>query len=258
MKSRFAAIFAVVLSLLTMTSVSAMQATAVPAAGTITVSATGTATAPAESVMVVITVGPDMAIMPVKPMTAEENSSTAVARAGSLDPTPVVEALVTAGVPLESIEIVPQPFTGDWGPGIGSMPVSLIFSMQNPDVDQLSNLLAVSRESASANGWFINQFNVMYQVENCASIEREARSNAVANARISAEGQAVAMNTTIGSPVGSRDNATFATMGLPTTGCGMTAANPQTPRMYLATMFDPSLPAEVSVTVWLEVTFSIP
>ncbi|MCO5215412.1 MAG: hypothetical protein M9934_01215 [Thermomicrobiales bacterium] len=72
----------------------------------------------------------------------------------------------------------------------------------------------------------------------------------------SAEDQAAAMNLTLGSPVGSRDNSLYGVMGMPLPSCSDEPTMYQTSRVYMASMFDPTLPAEVTVSVTIDVTFA--
>lgn len=258
MKSRFSNAIGILAGMLLLATPSIAAQTAAPEPGTITVSATGVATAPAESAMVVITIGADTSMMPmpVDDTSAAIDATSIAAMDATIDPKPVIDALVAVGVPLESIEVVEQPFSGEWGPAYGPLPVSLIFTMNEPDVAQLSDLLRVSREAAHANGWFINQFGVLYQVSDCRPLLQQARVDAMTNATASAEDQAAAMGLTLGAPVGSRDNSMFGSMGVPMTACADEPNVYQTSRIYMASFFDPTLPAEVTVYATIDVTFS--
>ncbi|MCO5219303.1 MAG: SIMPL domain-containing protein [Thermomicrobiales bacterium] len=258
MKTRFTGTIGLMAAMLLLATPMVSAQTAEPTNGTITVSATGVVTAPAESAMIVITLGADTSMMP---MPVEDSIETIDATAipsmdDVIDPTPVVETLVAAGVPIENIEVVEQPFSGEWGGMWGPMPVSLIVTIDQPDVAHLSDLLRLTRETAHANGWFVNQFGVLYQVSDCRPLLQEARVNAMTNATNSAEDQAAAMNLTLGSPVGSRDNSLYGVMGMPMPSCSDEPTMYQTSRVYMASMFDPTLPAEVTVSVTIDVTFA--
>lgn len=254
MKTRFVRVVSLIGCMLLLATPTLAQSTDTNS-GTITVTASGTASVPAESALIVITLGTDTSIMPIAD--ASVSAVTPVVTMETIDPAPVVDALISQGVPADAIEVVTQPFSGEWGGMVGPLPVSLIVTLDQPDVDFISELLKVTQDAAHAEGWLVNTFGVLYQMNDCRSLNQQARVDAMANAQISAEDQAAAMNTTLGSAVGSRDNTNFG-MGYPTTSCGATPETTGIARIYMANSFDPSAPAEVSVTVWIDVTYSLP
>lgn len=258
MRTRFMQTFGLIAGMLLLTTPIVSAQTTAPESGTITVTTTGTATAPAESALVVITIGPDTSYLP---MPVDDTSTTSEATAIApmtevIDPTPIIEILVAAGVPAESIEVVEQPFSGEWGAPYGPLPISLIITVDQPDVAHLSDMLRLSRDTARANGWFINQFGVLYQVKDCRPLMQQARANAMTNATAAAEDQALAMGLTLGAPVASRDNSMYGTMGMPMAACADQPIPYQTSRVYLASIFDPTMPTEVTATVTVDVTFA--
>lgn len=255
MKTRIARAVSLLACMLLLATPTLAQSTDSPG-GTITVTASGTASAPAESAMIVITLGTDMSIMPMVD-TMDTIAMTPIASMETIDPTPVVDALVAQGVPADAIEVVLQPFTGEWGGMTGPLPISLIVTLANPEVDFITELLQATQDAAHANGWLVNSFGVLYQMSDCSGLSREARVNAMADAQTSAEDQAAAMNLTLGSAIGSRDNPNLG-MGYLTPNCDGTPASMGMSRIYLASSFDPSAPAEVSVTVWIDVTYALP
>ena len=254
MNARISRLVALVATMLLLATPASAQ-TPTPSAGTITVTASGTASAPADSALVVITLGTDTSVMPVEPYDAAATSPTPSTE--TIDPQPVIDALVAQGVPQEDIAEVVPPFAGEWGGIYGPLPVSITFSLDQPDVEFLRELLQTTLDTAHANGWLVNTFGVLYEVADCAPLYRQARANAVTNAEAAAADQAAALESSLGEPIGSRDNTMFGG-GFPTANCGADPTTLGMAKIYAASAFDPAAPAEVSVTIWLDVTFDLP
>lgn len=222
--------------------------------GAITVVGEGYASAPAETADIAITIGSD-SMEYVEPMTIEPATSS-IPAAVNVDA--VMEAIIVYGIPVNDVEVIEPAFMGEWGAGMSAQPTTILVMMTNPTVDTISELLEVVSTSAHAEGLYINQFGVVYGVEDCRSLRQQARVNAVAHARSEAEDQAAALNTTLGDPIATRDtypmNPVYYAVNTCTT---MPEAEPQS-MVYMAGQFDPNLPAEVMVTVAVEVSFEIP
>lgn len=249
MNARARLLFAPLLCLLLLCAptVSAQVSGIVPEA--ITVLGEGSASAPADFADIVITLGPDPNMI-VEPL-AIENSSVSVPPA--VDVSAVVDAIIAQGAPVNDVRTVDPVFSGEWGPGMTAQPVTILVHVLSPSVNGISELLDVVKTTAHADGLFVNQFGVVYGVNDCRSLRQQARVDAVNQARSEAEDQAAAMETTVGSIVASRDtypmNMVYST------------ANNCTSNMdlkYAGTLFDPAAPAEVQVIIAVEVSFEIP
>ena len=246
------ALFSLLLTL--MPAISSAQTPVSATTGTITVTGEGTASVPAEQAVVVITLGSDGSIM-YDPATGMPNPD---ATPTAINHTAVIDAMVAHGIPADAIEVSQTPFMGDWGPAPMPQPVMLVVTIPDPTIEGLTDLLAVVREAASSEGIFVNQFGVMYSVADCRPVRQQARMNAMEDARKDAEDQAAAMNASVGDAVSSKDTMPV-TMGVyqpNSCNTGFTAKAVDT--MYMAGGFDPRLPAEVTVTLAVEVTFQIP
>lgn len=235
-------------------AISAAQTPVSAPVGTITVTGEGTASVPAEQALVVITLGVDGGKY-YDPMTGMPNAD---ATATAIDSLAVVDAMVAYGIPADAIEVSQTPFTGEWGPMPMPQPLLILVTVQNPTVDGLTGLLDVVRQAASADGVFVNQFGVMYMVADCRPLRQEARQSAVADARTEAEDQAAAMDTTVGDVVASRDVVPIMMGAYQPNSCNSTIGMKHSDAMYMGAGFDPRLPAEVSVTIAVEVSFDIP
>lgn len=223
--------------------------------GAITVTGEGSASAPAEEAMVMITIGTDGSAFydPATGMPIE------VAEQQLINATPIVDAMVAFGMPVKDISVEESPFTGDWGSGMPPLPVMIMATIPNPTVEGLSGLLEAVRSAAKSEGVFVNQFSVMYTVADCRTLEQQARVNAVADAALQADDQAAALNTTVGEVVASRDVLPMNMVPYQPNGCSSAApaAKPYS-SMYMASPFDPRMPAEVTVNVAVEVSYALP
>jgi uncharacterized protein YggE len=242
------------LLLILMPAISAAQTPVSATPGTITVTGEGTASVPAEQALVVITLGTDGSMI-YDPATGMPNPD---ATPTTVNHTAVIDAMVAHGIPADAIEVSQTPFMGDWGPVPMPQPVMLVVTIPDPTVEGLTDLLTVVRDAASAEGIFVNQFGVMYSVADCRPVRQEARANAVADARMEAEDQATAMETSVGDAVASKDTMPMVMGAYQPNSCttGFTVKPVDT--LYMAAGFDPRLPAEVTVTLAVEVTFEIP
>ena len=200
-------------------AVSAQQiGSAVP--GSITVVGEGTASMPAEQAQVVITIGTDGNAF--------------------YDP--------ATGMPIEGAEYT----------AIDATPM-IVATIPDPTTEGLAGLLEAVREAAKAEDLFVNQFSVMYAIADCRPLRQQARTNAVANAALEAEDQAAALNSTVGEVVASRDVTPVSIMGYQPNSCSIgTPMMKPYDTMYMAAPFDPRVPAEVSITLAVEVSYALP
>lgn len=238
--------------LLLIPTVAAQTSTMIP--GAITVLGEGSASAPAETATIVITIGSDSMDFYEEYPAVEATA----AASDSVDVQPIVDALIAYGIPVNDIQIVQTPFTGEWGKGMTPPPTTIVVKVSQPEIEVLSELLAVTRTAASENELYVNQFGVIYEVADCRAILKEARADAFANARVAAEDQAAAMGTTIGDPIASRDAYPINSGGVQTNNCTPIGSITPYSITYMAGAFDPGLPAEVTVWVSVEVSFQIP
>lgn len=251
--SRFGVVLSIMcLVMLFAPSASAQITATVP--GAITVVGEGTATAPAETASVVIVIGGDSNVY-IDPMTIGPDS---VPTPSVVDASPVIDALVASGIPAGDIQTVDGMFQGEWGSGMPATPVTILVTVSQPTVEGLTAMLDLVRATASENTLFVNQFSAMYSIADCRPLRQQARANAVANAREQAEDQAVALETTVGDVVASRDTLPM-TMGFAQmNGCTTAPLAMPYAMKYAAAPFDPGQPAEVTIAVAVEVSFQLP
>jgi hypothetical protein len=171
------------------------------------------------------------------------------------DLAPITDAIVAGGVAGDQIELLIPAFTSMYtGPG-GTESAQIRFSIANPDVTALTGLMQALRAAASGAGLSIDHFGVRYSGADCAALEQEARTAAVADARANAENLAVALGGELGALVQAADSTFF---GYDTGGC-----TPEMPDEYgpygngMGPAFDPSEPAEVVVYTQVSLTYEL-
>lgn len=236
-------------SMLLMFAPAASAQTSAIVPGAITVVGEGQASAPAESADIAITIGADSNVY-VEPMDIESTNSIVP---DGVDVSSIVDALIAYGVPVNDITVLDPIFGGEWGSGMTAQPVTILVTTMNPTVEGLSELLDVVRDAAHAEGLFVNQFGVMYGIADCRPLRQQARANAVAHARSEAEDQAAALDSSLGNVVASRDTFPMMMAFSTSNNCNTTGDVKMS-----AHQFDPALPAEVTVSIAVEVSFEIP
>lgn len=246
-----------ILALLTLLVPSASAQITPITPGTITVFGEGSVSVPAEEAMIVITIGADANIYYEDPATMQDDPIEP-ATSTPVDAGNVIDAIVAFGIPETDVTSVDAPFMGEWGSGMGPEPSTILVTMAQPTVEGLSELLDIVQTTAHADGLYVNQFGVLYSVSDCRPLRQAARTAAFENARMEAEDQAAAMNTPLGDVVASRDTLPMNSGYYHASSCNSSTTAIPYSIMYMASQFDPGLPAEVTVWVAVEVSFEIP
>lgn len=166
----------------------------------VTVVGYGEASVPAETAQIQLTVsgnnyGPPPVPRPGGTPGAEERESVA----------PIVAALVDAGIDEEQIDVLVGPFIGGAFAFNGPAIAVLRFSIESPDLARIRELVDAASVGAADEGLLIGPVGALYEVADCAPLERDAREAAIADARANAEVQAELLGVTTGNVVGSRD-----------------------------------------------------
>lgn len=248
-------VFSVIFALMMLApAVSAQINPIVP--GTITVIGEAEASVPAEEANIVITIGADSAFYYEDPMTMQD-ATVATVTTEIVDVSNIVDAIVEFGIPVNDVIQIDTPFMGEWGPGMGAQPATILVTVMEPNVDELSQLLDVVRSAAHDDGLFVNQFGVLYSVADCRAVRQEARANAFAAAQEEAEDQAAVMDVVLGEVMASRDTFPMNAGYYQSNSCNTSIPAMPYSMIYMAGQFDPSLPAEVTVWVSVEVSFEI-
>lgn len=171
------------------------------------------------------------------------------------DLAPITEAIVASGVASDQIEVLVPAFssmyTGPGGPGNAQ----IRFSVADPDATELTELFQTLQATAMDEGLSLDHMGVRYSGADCAALEQEARTAAVADARSNAENLAVALGGELGTLVQAADSNYF---GYDTSGCS--PAMPDDFGPYgdgTEPAFDPSKPAEVVVYAQVTLTYEL-
>ena len=179
---------------------------------------------------------------------------------------PAVDALVSAGVAEEDIELVVSPALGEYYGPFGPGAVRLDVAVEEPTTERVQELINAAILGAAEEDLFVGQVGVGYEVADCAALERQARQAAIEDARERAELQADLLGVELGDPVASSDRPVDPTAGLveyfgPSAFTGGGCA-PPLPRATAGApvtlpLFDPTTEAEVEVYVQVAITFEI-
>lgn len=250
----------------------------------LTVTGYGEATAPADSALIQLLIG---RVQPEFGMSAYESSGSSVAvSAGSsqgeviegtpgagapepgtpampigpgmpdpIDETalePILTVLTGAGISRDAVEVVispiaPDPYSGPYGGA-----ARLEFTVENPDLAELTELMTAVSQTASESALTLIQAGTAYEVADCQVLEDEAQVAAIEDARQRAERLAGQLGVTTGATLLASD---FGFFGDPSLGgCGFpdgagSYASYGGPGGLSLTIpdFDPSRPAEVTV-----------
>ena len=282
--------------------VGAPVAQTLPSTGpSITVTGTGTATAPAETVRLQIVVGtgfnegafivsegaamPEPAQSGDAPTTedgtpvADDNGQQAPAgkipgmegmgappRLTEDDLQPVVDAMVAAQVDAAAIEVVIPPGGGNGGYG-GPSGGFVEATIEAPTQEGLAAIVEAADEAAVANGLSLFNVAAAYDLADCSDLIREARVEAIADARAQAAELADLLEVELGEMIQAYDYSFGGydpMMGGAEGGCagransfgGGGASFGPGLNVTLPT-YDPSQPAEVRVSTGIGMVFAI-
>lgn len=223
----------------------------------------GQASVPAETATIVLMLGSGDYSYEDPMMMEGQPAATPASSLGEMA-APVIAALVDAGVPEADIQLISNPFTGDYGPYGGPTMVTLVFTLQDPDAERISTILMAGIDAATDEGMYVNMTGALYGVADCAPIEREARAAAIADAREQATVQAELLDVSLGDVVASRDDvygaATYSGIYggmMQNTTCTLRGGLDSTSILYSAPAFDPGIEPTVSVSASIELTFEI-
>lgn len=174
--------------------------------------------------------------------------------------TPIAADVASAaGIAPEAITLDLSPFATEPG-GERSESARLEFELARPTPAGVDQLLAAASDAASANGLVVEVAGVRYNPVDCATVEEAAERAAIADARTRAERLARGLGVTIGGvTMASAD--LYASWPDDLGGCaGQTSAYYDSGYGGLGItlpVFDPSAPAEVTVTAHLMIAYEI-
>lgn len=119
---------------------------------------------------------------------------------------PVVDALLGEGLAEEQIVLVVSPaltsFFGPGGPGGARIDVTI----EDPALEVVNDLVNLVGDVSDENDLLIQQVGVLYDVADCTDLEREARDEAIADARGQAEQLAELLGVSLGEMLQASEN----------------------------------------------------
>lgn len=178
---------------------------------------------------------------------SEPNSSQSL-QVQPADLKTVVDALTAAGIPAGSIKAYPD-FTSP-----GSMKVRL--TIAQPTQARLEELIETANTAATKNNRFTTSgASVGYTVQDCQSVENQARQAAMTDANNRANALANVAGRQIGQVVSLGESVSWGSSY--STTCPATNDPSAYSDIYSLPMYDPSLPPVVKVVYSLSVTYQM-
>lgn len=232
---------------------------ATPSLPGVTVLGSGHASAPAESATIVLMLGPAYYYDPkmqqeAPPVEATTPVSTEEAIA------PVIAALVAAGVPEADIQLLANPYSGEYSPEGTLRSATLAFDLDDPSADRITAILDAAVPVAVEQGYFVNMVGARYGVTDCSILERQAREAAITDARDKATMQAELLGVTLGDVTASQDDLYSGMMysgGVAPSSCTQLDAPITNSTMWNVQQFDPAIEPQVVVSASIYLTFGI-
>jgi hypothetical protein len=180
---------------------------------------------------------------------------------------PIVTALVDAGVQEDEIEVIVGLSLAEVGTYFGPAIALIVVAVDSPELEQIGELVDTATVAAADERLVVGRTSVVYAIEDCSPLEREARELAVADARHQANIMADLVGVSRGDVIGTRDlpaepsQAAFGPYGPvgPTQAstCDSEAFATSPQAAFLLPAFDPRMEPEVTASAVLELTFAI-
>ena len=239
----------------------------------LTVQGYGSATAPADAAKVQFSVslasfgGPypyytEPAVPEVKPSDSGASpgeaeplvippTSTALPELTDADLAPLIDAIKAQGVSDADIEVVIYPTGGYYSP-YGSGGARVTVTLDNP-ADRVGPLVDAGTQAVNESGTLsLQNTSVLYMVDDCSVLLREARRAAVEDGRDSGEGLAEALGVSLGDLLAASEYA-YSPFG--PSPCDPTFDT--SPYGYEGMSYDPALLAEVQIVSNVALTFAM-
>ena len=186
---------------------------------------------------------------------------TALPRLTEEDLEPVLQAITDAGVARDDIEVVTGPglssFFGPGGPGAAR----LEFALDKPSAEQVAEIVDAVDAALADNGLSLQYAGVGYDLADCSALQRQAKQQAIDNARAQAEETADLLGVTLGDLLQAYDSSYFGPSFVDETGCGPSPAfggSPFGSESGITTPpFDPTAPAEAEAYSQMVMTYAI-
>lgn len=177
---------------------------------------------------------------------------------------PVVDALMNTGIDEADINVVVTPFIGNPYSGMyGPVSAYIQVTIDEPTSDRIAGVMNAVTVGAAESRMPPPGFNVMHQLDDCSTLQQEARQAAFDDATRLATVEAGIVGVTLGDVVAVRDSMsvpTFSTdpfMGYSADGSCTFSGTTNVYGPYGPMPYDMSDDPEITVYAATEVTFSI-
>jgi uncharacterized protein YggE len=239
----------------------------------LTVQGYGSATAPADAAKVQFSVSlvssdgsypyyPEPAVPEVKPSDSGASpgeaeplvippTPTALPELTDADLAPLIDAIKAQGVSDADIEVIIYPTGGYYSP-YGSGGARVTVTLDNP-ADRVGPVVDAGTQAVNESGTLVLQnTSVLYMVDDCSALLREARRAAVEDGRDNGEGLADALSVSLGELLAASEYA-YSPFG--PSPCD--PAFNTSPYGYEGMSYDPALLAEVQIVSNVALTFAM-
>lgn len=179
-------------------------------------------------------------------------TSTALPELTDADLAPLIDAIKAQGVSDADIEVVIYPAGGYYSPYGPDGSARVTVTLDNP-ADRVGPLVDAGTQAVNESGTLVLQnTSVLYMVDDCSALLREARRAAVEDGRDSGEGLAEALGVSLGDLLAASEYA-YSPFG--PSPCD--PAFNTSPYGYEGMSYDPALLAEVQIVSNVALTFAM-
>jgi uncharacterized protein YggE len=168
------------------------------------------------------------------------------------DLTPLIDAIKAQGVSDADIEVVIYPAGGYYDP-YGAQTARVTVTLR--DMDKVGPVVDAGTQAVNESGTlFLQNVGVLYSVDDCSVLLREARSAAVEDGRENGEGLADALGVSLGDVLAASEYV-YSPFG--PSPCDPSFDTYTYPYGYEGMAYDPAMPAEVQIVSNIALTFAI-
>lgn len=178
---------------------------------------------------------------------------------------PIVDSLMSTGLERGDIDVVSSPSFGSsicFNPGCPT-PFRVDVTVHQPNLDQLTKIVNAAGQAADDNDLNVVAVGAGYAVDDCSTLQREARQAAIADAQNQAQQQADLLHLRLGNLISIGDVVNSGTGAALASGSGCGNAVASTGAAAGGSVsgltvpsFDPKAPAVATMTVQVNLTYA--
>jgi uncharacterized protein YggE len=167
---------------------------------------------------------------------------------------PLVDAIKAQGVSDADIEVVIYPTGGYYYDPYGGQTARVTVTLR--DMDKVGPVVDAGTEAVNESGTlYLQNVGVLYSVDDCSALLREARRAAVEDGRENAGGLADALEVSVGDILAASEYV-YSPLGLSPCDPSFDTYYPE-PYIYEGMAYDPAMPAEVQIVSNVGLTYAI-